>query len=387
MMKRIVILGSTGSIGRNTLKVIRAFPKRFSILGLSTNSNIQILYQQIKEFHPEFVGVKDINAGLKLKANMPFRKIKLFLGEEGLIQMLKDKRIDQIVLAISGSGALLPLLKAIESKIDIALANKEAMVMAGSLIMNKAKVNNVKIIPIDSEQSGIWQCLNGEEKDKLKNIYLTASGGPFRLMRRFQLKDVSIQDVLRHPRWKMGKKNSVDSATLMNKGLEILETMFLFDVPLEKIKVIIHPEAVIHSMVEFVDGVIFAQLSIPDMRIPIQHALSYPQRLVNNLKRLDFFKLKTFNFERPDLKRFPCLALAYRAAQQLGTMPAVLNAANEVSVEEFLKKRLKFICIPEVVKRVLEKHANKDSPDLEDILEADNWARMEAYRVIRRLSY
>jgi 1-deoxy-D-xylulose-5-phosphate reductoisomerase len=252
--------------------------------------------------------------------------------------------------------------------------------------MEKAKINKVKIIPVDSEQSTIWQCLNGQEKDKLRNIYLTASGGPFRQTKRLHLKNISISKVIRHPRWRMGKKISVDSATLMNKGLEVLETMFLFNIALDKIKVLIHPEAIIHSMVEFIDGVILAQLSVTDMRIPIQYALSYPQRLYSNFVGIDFYKLKGFNFEKPDFKRFPCLALAYRAARQMGNAPCVLNAANEVSVEEFLKRRLKFISIPQVIERVLDKHRNKKSPDLGQILEADAWARQEAYRVIAKLN-
>jgi len=239
---------------------------------------------------------------------------------------------------------------------------------------------------VDSEQSAIWQCLEGKERSKLKKIYLTASGGPFRQARKKDLKNVSIERVLKHPRWKMGKKISVDSANLMNKGLELLGTMFLFNVASDKIEILIHPEAVVHSMVEFIDGVILAQLSATDMRIPIQYALSYPQRLPNLFNRIEFCKLKELHFQAPDFKSFPCLRLAYRAAEELGTTPTVLNAANEVSVEEFLKKRLRFISIPKVIEKVLDRHRNKLNPNLEDILQADKWARKEAYNVIKKLN-
>lgn len=386
-MKHIAILGSTGSIGRSTLDVIRHFPGKFSVIGLSTNSNIDILYRQIKEFHPAFVCVKNVMAVSTLKSKLNPKNTKLFVGEEGLVCMVQDKRIEKVVLAIGGSGALLPLLAAIESGKSVALANKEALVMAGSIIMNKAKKNKIEILPIDSEQSAIWQCLRGsEDKHKLRNIYLTASGGPFWQTNKKNLKNISVKEVLRHPRWKMGKKVTVDSATLMNKGLEVLETMYLFGVPCAKIKILIHPEAIIHSMVEFIDGVILAQLSITDMRIPIQYALSYPQRLPSRLSSINFYKLKKLQFQKPDFKRFPCLALAYRAANLGGTMPCILNAANEVSVEAFLKRRLDFISIPKVVEKVLDRHKNIIEPGLKDILDADSWARQEAYRVIERLN-
>lgn len=385
-MKNIAILGSTGSIGRSTLEVIRNFPDKFRIVGLSTNSNIDVLYQQIKKFHPRLVCVKDVSVALDLKSKLKLKKVKLFVGEVGLEEMIRDKKTDEIVLAISGSDALAPLLAAIDDGKDIALANKEAMVAAGSIIMNKAKKKKIKIIPIDSEQSAIWQCLDGQDKTRLRRIYLTASGGPFRQRNKKDLKNISIGEVLRHPRWRMGKKISVDSATLMNKGLELLETMFLFNVELDKIKILIHPEAIIHSMVEFIDGVILAQLSITDMRIPIQYALSYPERLRNTLPSINFFKLRNLNFQEPDFKKFPCLKLAYRAASKLGTMPCVLNTANEVSVDEFLKRRVDFVSIPRVIEKVLDRHKNIKQPNLGDILEADAWARRESYRVIETLN-
>lgn len=384
-MKRIAVLGSTGSIGQNTLEVIRNFPDKFCALGLSTNSQIDILYRQIKEFHPAFVCVRDKSVAARLESKLKSQGIKLFSGESGLDEMVQDKRIDKVVLAISGSTALPALLKAIDSGKDIALASKEAFVIAGPLIMKKAGRKRIKIIPIDSEQSAIWQCLKGEDKERIRNIYLTASGGPFRQKTKLDLKNISVGDALRHPRWKMGPKISVDSANLMNKGLEVLETMYLFDLEPKMIKVIIHPQAIIHSLVEFADGVVLAQLSITDMRIPIQYALTYPERLTNPLPSIDFCELSRLDFQEPDFRKFPCLGLAYRAANEQGTMPAVLNAANEVSVDEFLKNRLGFVSIPRVIERVLDKHRNIVEPDLDDILRADNWARQEADKLIHKL--
>lgn len=384
-MKHIAILGSTGSIGQNTLEVIRNFPDKFCAAGLSTNAHIDILYQQIREFHPAFVCVRDKSAAAKLEAKLKSKGIKLFSGESGIEEMVQEKRIDKVVLAISGASALLALLKAIESGKDIALANKEAFIIAGPIIMKKAGSKKITIIPIDSEQSAIWQCLKGEAQNKIRNIYLTASGGPFWKTTKLELKNVSASDALKHPRWKMGPKISVDSANLMNKGLEVLEAMCLFDVEPQRIKVLIHPQAIIHSMVEFEDGVILAQLSVTDMRIPIQYALTYPERLANSLKQIDFCKLGRLEFQEPDLRRFPCLGLAYRAANAGGTAPAVLNAANEVSVDGFLKNRLGFVSIPKVIEKVLDKHRNIIEPGLGDILQADDWARKEAYKFMHKL--
>jgi len=385
-MRRIAVLGSTGSIGKSTLDVVRNFPDKFRVVGLSTNSNIELLDKQIKEFRPLFACVTDMAAGKRLRA-CSGSNTRFFAGEEGLQEMVQEREIEKVVLAISGSCALMPLLKAIESNKDIALANKEALVMAGPIIMNEARKKKIKIIPVDSEQSAIWQCLDAEDRAELKNIHLTASGGPLRQSGKKAFKNISIGSVLRHPRWKMGRKITVDSATLMNKGLEVLEAMFLFNVPSDKIKVVIHPEAIIHSMVEFIDGVILAQLSVADMRIPIQYALSYPERLSNKTAgTVDFYKLGRLNFERPNFKRFPCLGLAYRAAQELGTMPCVLNAANEVSVAEFLKGRLDFVSIPKVIEKVLGRHHNINRPRLSDVLGADSWAREESCRVIASLN-
>jgi len=384
-MKRIAVLGSTGSIGQNALDVIRSLGDGFRVVALSTNANTDLLYRQIKAFHPESVCIKDISATQELKTRLN-AKVKWFSGDEGLREMLQKVKVDEVLLAISGAAALGPLLEVIDSGIDVALANKESMVMAGPIIMEKAKARKVKIIPVDSELSAIWQCLENQEKKRLKNIYLTASGGPFRKNGFRSFKNISVKQVLDHPRWKMGRKITVDSATLMNKGLEVLETMFLFDIELNKIKILIHPEAIIHSMVEFIDGVILAQLSVTDMRIPIQYALSYPRRMQSRVCGLDFYKLKKINFAKPDFKRFPCLGLAYRAAREKGTLPCVLNAANEVCVGQFLEERLDFMSIPKVVRIVLDKHKKISHPKLEDIQEADAWARRQAQDAITKFN-
>lgn len=383
-MKNVAILGSTGSIGKNALSVIRHFPDKFRVVALSTNSNIEILQAQIREFDPLFIGVADASAAKRLRK--PSGRPKLFIGEEGLEELVQQGRIDKVLFAISGGSALWPLLRAIESGKEVALANKEALVMAGPIIMNEANKRKIKIIPIDSEQSAIWQCLSGQDMSKLSNIYLTASGGPFRQLSRKELKGVSIERVLKHPRWKMGRKISVDSANLMNKGLELLEAMFLFNVPSDKIKILVHPQALVHSMVEFTDGVVLAQLSATDMRIPIQYALTYPERLGNSFGQIDFYKLKELDFEKPDFKKHPCIKLAYRVAKELGTSCAVLNAANEISVNGFLRKRISFVAIPEIIEKVLNKHRNNKKPGLVDIMEADIWARREAQKVIERLN-
>jgi len=384
-MKNIAVFGSTGSIGENTLSVIRNFPDKFRVTALSANSDIAKLSRQAGEFKPACVciGNKDYAKDLS-KIIKP--GIKILAGVDGLVELSGDKRIEQIMFAISCSSALSPLLNALENGKEIALANKEALVMAGPIINRLSKNKNARIIPVDSEQSAIWQCLQGEDKKNVKNIYLTASGGPLRKLNKQALKNIGLKEVLKHPRWKMGKKITVDSATLMNKGLELLEAMFLFDMDVSKVKVLVHPEALIHSMVEFIDGVIMAQLSITDMRIPIQYALSYPQRIKSKLSGIDFCKTGALNFEKPDFSKFPCLGLAYEAAQKLGTMPCVLNAANEIAVVEFLKERLRFTDIPKVVEKVMRSHKNNPDPQLRDIREADTWAKRSAYEEIRRLN-
>ncbi|MDP2905195.1 MAG: 1-deoxy-D-xylulose-5-phosphate reductoisomerase [Candidatus Omnitrophota bacterium] len=383
-MKRVAILGSTGSIGRNTLDVIRRNPGEFRVLAITANSDIDTLGLQAEIFKPAFIGVADAVCAEKLRSKRSAQCRKLFTGLDGLCRLAEQKEIDLLVLAISGAAALRPLLAAIEAAKDIALANKEALVMAGQVVMGLAARKKIRIIPIDSEQSAIWQCLEKEERCGLKYIYLTASGGPFWNKPAKFIKKCAPEAVLRHPRWNMGEKITVDSATMMNKGLELLEAMHLFGVGADQVKIIIHPEAVIHSMVEFRDGVVMAQMSATDMRIPIQYALSYPRRLSNTLPKLDFYKLHELRFVKPDLKKFPCLALAYRAAKALGTLPAVLNAANEVSVSEFLRRRICFGAIPRVIEIVMDRHCNRKNPELAHILEADQWARAEAEKYIAK---
>lgn len=386
-MKNVLVLGSTGSIGQSTLQVIGRHPRKFRLIGISAHSNIALLREQVRAFEPPFVCLTDAGRAKDLLRSLPPRakKTKVIVGSEGMRQMIGDPRVDKVVLAISGSAALEPLLAAIECRREVALANKEALVMAGPIIMKMAAEAHVNIIPIDSEQSAIWQCLQGQDRLALRRIYLTASGGPFRRMPRRGLRDVSVARVLRHPRWKMGRKISVDSATLMNKGLELLEAMHLFGVPCEAVEVVVHPQAIVHSLVEFTDGSLLAQLSVTDMRIPIQYALSYPQRFASGLQGLGLFaEARSLTFERPDFRRFPCLRLAYEAARAGGTAPCVLNAADEVSVNSFLKGAIGFLEIPRIVEKVLSLHRNIRRPSLKEVFRADAWAREEARRVIAR---
>jgi len=382
MMKNIAVLGSTGSIGKSSIKIIKDLKKSFRVLALSANSNIKVLSGQIKETSCKSVWVADKAAAASLKS-ITNGKVNVFSEEDGLERILSDRRLDKVILAVSGSAALKALLTAIDYGLDIALANKEALVMAGPLIMRRAHLKKVKIIPVDSEQSAIWQCLHGQDQDRLKRIYLTASGGPLRNISRQRIKKVTVGQVLKHPRWKMGKKITVDSATLMNKGLELLEAMYLFGVGHDRIRILIHPEAIIHSMVEFIDGVILAQLSITDMRIPIQYALTYPERLPSAMPDLDFTKIKSLNFDRPDFKLFPCLKLSLLAAKEGGTLPAVLNAANEVSVRGFLDKLIDFTSIAYIIEKVINEHKIIKSPGLGQILDADRWARSIAWRLVQ----
>ena len=363
-MKRVAVLGSTGSIGKSALSVIRAHPEDFSVAALSAYSNVRLLAAQARSFKPKMLAVGP--------------------GVEGLKKMCSHPAVDHVLIAISGSAALDPLLWAIDNKKEVSLANKESLVMAGALVMSRAAARRVNIIPIDSEQSAIWQCLQGQDRAMVRKIYLTASGGPFRCMPLKRLKNISVADALRHPRWKMGRKITIDSATLMNKGLEVIEAMHLFGVKPEQIEVLVHPESIIHSMVEFIDGSIMAQLSVTDMRIPIQYALSYPRRLASRLPSVDFVKMEAFHFERPDMDAFACLGLAFRAARTGGTMPAVLNAANDVAVDRFTDNSISFTEIPAVVERVLDKHRVMPRPGLDDIKTADAWARAAAVSIIER---
>lgn len=378
-MKKIAVLGSTGSIGQQTLEVIRRFPNYFKVVALSAGKNWQILARQTKEFSPEFIALEDKSNLNDLRKNIN-KKVKILSGPDGIKNITKLSKPDIALIALVGVSGLVPTLEAIDTAKVIALANKESLVVGGELVIKKAREKKALILPVDSEHSAIFQCLKGEKKSNLKKIILTSSGGPFRSYSFSQLRKATPRKALKHPVWKMGSKITIDSATLMNKGFEILEAKWLFDIGLENIEVIIHPEGVIHSLVEFCDGSVLAQMSPPDMRLPISYSLFYPQRAPESFKRLDLVTLKNITFYQPDENKFPCLKLARLAGESAGTYPAVLNAANESAVELFLSDKIKFLDIQKIIQKTLDKHKNISRPDLEDILEANNWARKEAIR-------
>ena len=380
-VKKIALLGSTGSIGLNTLKVVERFPSRFKITGLTAYKNFELLGEQIKKFNPLFVAVNRDGMDY-LKKYLSLNGTKVFNADTDIPELVASKEVDTVVLAIGGSAALSPFLNAVRAGKTVAPANKEALVMAGHIIMSEVKKYGARIVPIDSEQSAIFQCLEGKDKKELKRIYLTASGGPLWNVPKKKFDKISIQKILKHPRWKMGKKITVDSATLMNKGLEVIEAKWLFDVDVEQINVLIHPEAVIHSMVEFKDGSILAQLGVTDMRLPIQYALTYPKRLETDLSQMDFSKLGKLTFKKPDLGKFPAVDLCYHVAKKEGTYPCVLNAANEEAVKAFLEGSLKFSGIYKVAEKVVLRHRGLLKPTLNEIWQADHWAREEAQKII-----
>jgi 1-deoxy-D-xylulose-5-phosphate reductoisomerase len=381
-MKNISILGSTGSIGRSTIEVVRRHRDKFKIIGLSAKSNIELLVKQIEELSPEIVAVTDEETAQVLRKRV---NVKVLSGTEGLIAVATHEKTDFVLSAIVGAAGLIPTLSAIKLGKTIGLANKETLVIAGKIVTEEAKRHSARIIPVDSEHSAIFQCLENRKTSEVRRIILTASGGPFRGRSKKELQNVRVEEALRHPNWKMGAKITVDSATLMNKGLEVIEAHWLFDLPPEKIEVLIHPESIIHSMAEFSDGTILAHLSRPDMKAPIAYALSYPERLPDVVEPLDFNSLRSLTFEPPDREVFPCLDLACTALKEEGTFPAVLNAANEVAVEAFLKERIGFNDIPLLIKKVLDKHQKRPCNTIEDVLEADAWARREAEKEIRSM--
>ncbi len=380
--KKIVVLGSTGSIGINTLKVVERYPKLFKIVGLSAYNNIELIENQVKRFAPKYVAVRRENHDY-LRRRIPSR-VKILDVDKDLASLVALKEVDCIVIAMRGAAALLPFLSAVRHGKTVCPANKEAIVIAGDILMREAKRFGANIIPIDSEQSAIFQCLEGQDKKGLHKIHLTASGGPLLNVAQNRFSRLKVEDILNHPRWKMGKKITVDSATLMNKGFEVIEAKYLFDVDVDKINVVVHPQAIIHSMVEFKDGSIMAQLAITDMRLPIQYALTYPKRLEVGLNRIDFVELKHLDFQKPDFKKFPALKLAIFAGKKQGTVPAVLNAADEEAVDAFLNKKIRFDEIYPMVERIVLKHKSTHQPSLRQILEADDWARSEARKVIER---
>lgn len=379
-MQRIAILGSTGSIGKNALDVVSRFRGRFKVAAFSAHSNTALLGRQIKKFRPGAVCItdKDRAAGFKGRYN----GAKIYKGEEGLCRMIEDIKIDMLIVGIVGSSALFPILTAISKIKNIALANKEALVMAGDIIIKKARKNKTKILPLDSEHSAIFQCIAPGDESRIKKIYLTGSGGPLLRTPERDLKNISPKKAVNHPKWKMGKKISVDSATMMNKGLEVIEAHHLFGLGVQDIEVLIHPETLVHSMVEFIDGSILAQMGTCDMRIPIQYALTHPSRDVSPAKPIKFSEFKRLNFCAPNLKKFPCLRLAYEAGRRGGTYPCVLNASNEIAVSEFLKGRIRFTVIPRVIDKVLRLHKGPSNPGLKDILKADAWSRQKAKEIL-----
>lgn len=376
MQKIISILGSTGSIGTQTLDVVKEL-KNISVHGLTTNTNIDLLEEQITYFNPKKVAVMDQAKAIELQTRLKSKKpqVEVLWGMEGLIQVATLPSVDTVVTSVVGMIGLLPTLEAINKGKDIALANKETLVTAGEIVMKAALEKGVSILPVDSEHSAIFQCLRGNEKEPIHRVILTASGGPFRLKSKEELENVSIAETLAHPNWDMGKKISVDSATMMNKGLEVIEAKWLFDLELEQIDVVVHPQSIIHSMVEFKDASIMAQLGHPDMKGPIQYALTFPNRKEGNIKRLDFALCKALTFENPDYDKFLCLKYAFEAIKIGGTMPAVLNAANEVAVEAFLNEEISFLDISKIIHDAMINHICINKPTLEQILESDQWAR------------
>jgi 1-deoxy-D-xylulose-5-phosphate reductoisomerase len=373
-IKKIAVLGSTGSIGRQTLDIVRALPERFRVVGLAAGNNLTLLMEQMREFMPDFFYYTGYE-------NNPGHQASSHCNYLPLEQIAAHPDVDIVVVAISGVAGLGSVLAAVKAGKTIALANKESLVAAGKIVTAEAKKSKARIMPVDSEHSAIFQCLRGE-KQTPRRIILTASGGPFYGYSPKQLAGITVAKALAHPTWKMGPKVTIDSATLMNKGLEVIEARWLFGVPIEAIEVVVHPQSIVHSMVEFMDGSVKAQLSCPDMRLPIQYALSCPDRITNpELPRLDWDGSLDLNFRQPDIKNFPCLRLAVEAGKKGGTFPVVLCAADEVAVDLFLKEKIKFLDIPRIVEKTLEKHHNTARPSLDDIMAADKWARQTALEV------
>ncbi|RJP87812.1 MAG: 1-deoxy-D-xylulose-5-phosphate reductoisomerase [Desulfobacteraceae bacterium] len=378
-MRCLSILGSTGSIGRNTLRVVDMFPERFSVKALAAKNNITLLSEQIVRFKPDLAVVYGKTEAAALKKRLPVGlKTEILHGPEGYHAAAVHEEADTVVSAMVGAAGLLPTLAAIAAGKHIALANKETLVMAGDLVMAQAKQCRVSVLPVDSEHSAIFQCLAGNRARDLKKILLTASGGPFRNRLHENFAAITPEDALSHPTWDMGKKITIDSATLMNKGLEVIEAKHLFAVDHHQIEVVVHPQSIIHSMVAYRDGSVIAQLGAPDMRGAIACALSWPERLPLDLPVPDFAEIGSLTFEKPDMEKFPCLALAYRACDTGGTLPCVLNAANEVAVDAFLNKWISFLQIPETIEYTINAHNVVQNPDIAAIMKADEWARLTA---------
>jgi 1-deoxy-D-xylulose-5-phosphate reductoisomerase len=384
-IKHIALLGSTGSIGVNALNVIRCNPEKYRIVALTAGKNTPLLFKQIQTFKPKAVAVLEEQDAMNLKQQLVGNELcpEILFGPDGFKQLATLDGIDTVISAMTGSAGLFPTFEAIRAGKDVALANKETMVMAGQLVMSEATRQGTSIIPVDSEHSAIFQSLQGNQRDNLKRVFLTASGGPFKEMPEAKMVNVTAADALRHPNWDMGRKITVDSATMMNKGLEVIEAKWLFNLAIDQIGILVHPQSIVHSMVEYVDGAVIAQLGVPDMAIPISYALSWPNRIENDLPSLDFEQIKTLTFEKPDTKKFRCLALALSAAKTGQSMPAVLNGANEVAVEYFLKGRIGFMDIPDLIERTMDVHEVHDIDSLEAVLEIDKWAKAQVREWVR----
>jgi 1-deoxy-D-xylulose-5-phosphate reductoisomerase len=376
--KNICILGSTGSIGCNTLEVIKSLNRngqRYKVKYLSSNSNIEILLKQVEEFNPSAVAIQNSNAAEKFKSNNSNSNLEILVGDLGIIELASRDDYDIVVSALVGSSGLKPTIEAIKKGKRIALANKETLVVAGQIVNKLLKEYNSTLIPIDSEHSAILQCLTGENNKAISKLIITASGGPFRRSSIEEIRNATVEDALNHPNWNMGNKITIDSATLMNKGLEVIEAHWLFDVEPDNIKILVHPQSIIHSMVEFIDGSVKAQLGIPDMKIPIQFAITYPDRIASDFERIDFSQYSELTFEEPDMNKFECLKIAIKVLNSGGIFPAVMNAANEIAVERFLRKDIRFYEIPEIIKYCLGKYQNKAEFSIDDIIESDKTSR------------
>ncbi len=379
-MKRIGILGATGSIGIQTLEIVRDHREDIQVTALAAGSNAALLERQIREFRPRLAALYDEKAAKDLKERVSDLNVRVSCKMDGLLEIASMEETDALVTAVVGMIGVVPTLTAIQNGKDILLANKETLVTAGHLLMPLAKEKGVSVLPVDSEHSAIFQCLNGEKRGQVKKILLTASGGPFRGKKREELAGVRAEDALKHPNWSMGRKITIDSATLVNKGLEMMEARWLFDVEPERIQIVVQPQSVIHSMVEYVDGSVIAQLGLPDMKLPIQYALFYPDRLPMKLPELDFYELSQITFEKPDMETFYGLKLAFDAMRAGGSMPTVYNAANERAVALFLAHKISFLQIAEIIERCMQAHKTVENPNVETILETESWT----YDTIRR---
>ena len=376
-MKKVILLGSSGSIGESTCKVARALPEKMKLVGFGVAKSTDRMLEQAKEFGVKALAVSDPQAAEKVKSRLP-QGTQFYPGPEGLARMVEETEADMVLVAIVGTAGLAPALAALRSGKDLAVASKEILVLAGSAVMTEAKKRKKQVLPVDSEHNAIFQCLVGANEKEVRKVILTASGGPFRQSSVQAMEKVTLAQALKHPTWSMGQKITIDSATMFNKGLEMIEAHWLFGLPMRQVDVVVHPQSIVHSMVEFIDGSVLAQLSVTDMCFPIQYAVTYPERMPSGLPPLDLAKLGTLTFEQPDEKRFPALRLAREAGEQGGTLPGVLNAANEVAVEAFLAERISFPRIWGMVEEVMKKHRTEKEPSLEAIIDADRWARGEA---------